>query len=100
MKLAVIAHTDKRMGKAQPADLRAALADAGIPDPMWFEVAKSMLAPYGSAEPRRPSSDPSRPLAQSATNARPQRSSNTMSDNGRRATGPKRPRGQPIGRMA
>ena len=45
MQLAVIAHTEKRMGEAQPADLRAALRDAGIPDPMWFEVAKSKLAP-------------------------------------------------------
>lgn len=45
MQLAVIAHTEKRMGKAQPADLRAALHDAGISDPLWFEVAKSKLAP-------------------------------------------------------
>ncbi|MFN0028653.1 MAG: diacylglycerol/lipid kinase family protein [Acidimicrobiales bacterium] len=45
MKLAVIAHTEKQMGKAQPADLRAALRDAGFPDPLWFEVAKSKLAP-------------------------------------------------------
>ncbi len=45
MQLAVIAHTEKKIGKAQPADLRAALADAGFKDPMWFEVAKSKLAP-------------------------------------------------------
>lgn len=45
MKVAVIAHSEKRLGRAQPQDLRDALRDAGITDPLWFEVAKSKLAP-------------------------------------------------------
>lgn len=43
-KVAVVAHAGKSMGGGLP-ELRRVLAQAGHPDPMWFEVAKSKQAP-------------------------------------------------------
>ncbi len=42
--VAVVAHAGKTLGGGLSA-LREALADAGCPDPMWFEVTKSKRAP-------------------------------------------------------
>ncbi len=44
MKVAVLVHTGKSLG-AGPSDLRLALADSGVTDPLWFEVPKSKKAP-------------------------------------------------------
>jgi diacylglycerol kinase (ATP) len=43
--IAVVAHRDKTLGSCTPVDLRRALADAGVDDPLWFEVPKSKQAP-------------------------------------------------------
>ena len=42
--VAVVAHAGKSLGGGL-AELRRVLADAGVSDPMWFEVAKSKYAP-------------------------------------------------------
>ena len=44
MKVAVLVHTGKSLG-AGPSELRTTLADAGVSDPLWFEVPKSKKAP-------------------------------------------------------
>lgn len=44
MKVAVVAHTGKTLGGGLP-ELRQALADNGIHDVLWSEVAKSKFAP-------------------------------------------------------
>ena len=44
MKVAVIAHEKKRMG-GDLDDLRTALADRGVTDPIWYQVPKSKKAP-------------------------------------------------------
>jgi diacylglycerol kinase (ATP) len=44
MKVAVVAHRGKTVGGGL-AELRQALTDAGVPDPIWFEVPKSKKAP-------------------------------------------------------
>lgn len=46
--VAVVAHRGKTLG-AGLGDLRQALYDAGITDPMWFEVTKSRKAPKRAA---------------------------------------------------
>ena len=43
-KVAVIAHTGKQLGGGL-GELRTALHDEGIPDPLWVEVTKSRYAP-------------------------------------------------------
>jgi YegS/Rv2252/BmrU family lipid kinase len=43
--VAVVAHREKRLGAATPADLRRTLAEAGVDDPLWYEVPKSKRAP-------------------------------------------------------
>lgn len=47
--VAVVAHRGKTLG-AGLSDLRQALYDAGINDPMWFEVPKSRKAPARARE--------------------------------------------------
>ncbi len=42
--VAVIAHQKKQLGGGL-AELRTTLADAGVTDPLWFEVPKSKKAP-------------------------------------------------------
>jgi YegS/Rv2252/BmrU family lipid kinase len=44
MKTAVVAHGRKTLGGGL-AELRARLADAGVPEPLWYEVSKSRKAP-------------------------------------------------------
>lgn len=44
-KIAVVAHRKKVLHGARLDALRSALADEGVPDPMWFEVNKSRKAP-------------------------------------------------------
>src|SRR5215471_21313005 len=44
MKVGVVAHAGKTVGGGLPA-LRRVLADKGIADPFWVEVAKSKKAP-------------------------------------------------------
>ena len=44
MNVAVVAHRGKTIGGGLE-ELRRALADVGVPDPMWFEVPKSKKAP-------------------------------------------------------
>ncbi len=44
MKLAVVAHAGKMLGGGLP-ELRRALAEAGVADPLWTEVPKSKRAP-------------------------------------------------------
>lgn len=44
MKLAVVAHAGKTVGGGL-SELRHTLADAGVSDPLWFEVPKSKRAP-------------------------------------------------------
>ena len=43
-QVAVIVHTEKRLGRAGPEDLRKALVEAGVDEPMWYEVPKSKKA--------------------------------------------------------
>ena len=43
-QVAVIVHTEKRLGRAAPEDLRMALVEAGVDEPMWFEVPQSKKA--------------------------------------------------------
>ena len=52
-QVAVIVHTEKRLGRAGPEDLRKALVEAGVDKPMWFEVPKSKKA----AKPARKAAD-------------------------------------------
>src|SRR6202046_2329276 len=42
--VAVVAHSSKSFGGGLP-ELRKLLADAGVTDPLWYEVAKSRRAP-------------------------------------------------------
>src|SRR3954449_10603993 len=42
--VAVVAHSEKHLDGGLP-ELRTLLADAGVADPLWFEVAKSKRAP-------------------------------------------------------
>jgi diacylglycerol kinase (ATP) len=42
--VAVVAHSAKTLGGGLP-ELREKLADAGVADPLWFEVPKSRMAP-------------------------------------------------------
>ena len=49
MRPAVVAHAGKTLGDGLPA-LRRRLADAGHPDPIWFEVPKAKRAPRAVAE--------------------------------------------------
>ena len=44
MKVAVVAHAGKTLDGGLPA-LRRALAEAGVEDPLWYEVPKAKLAP-------------------------------------------------------
>ena len=44
MKVAVVAHAGKTFGGGLP-ELRRALAEAGVPEPLWTEVPKSKRAP-------------------------------------------------------
>ena len=44
MKVAVVAHRDKKLGGGLP-ELRRVLADEGVTDPLWYEVPKSRKAP-------------------------------------------------------
>jgi YegS/Rv2252/BmrU family lipid kinase len=44
MRIAVVAHRKKSLGKGLP-ELRKSLAGYGIDDPLWFEVGKSRRAP-------------------------------------------------------
>ena len=44
MKVAVVAHAGKTLGGGLP-ELRRALAEAGVPEPLWTEVPKSKRAP-------------------------------------------------------
>lgn len=44
-RVGVIVHGKKRLKGARPDELRAALGDAGIIDPIWYEVPKSKKAP-------------------------------------------------------
>lgn len=44
MKLAVVAHAGKTLGGGLP-ELRRALVEAGVPEPLWIEVPKSKRAP-------------------------------------------------------
>src|SRR5689334_6959880 len=43
-RVGVVAHREKSLGGGL-AELRAALADAGIDDPIWYEVGRSGKAP-------------------------------------------------------
>jgi YegS/Rv2252/BmrU family lipid kinase len=45
MKVAVVAHVNKSLAGARPDALRAALAEAGIEEPLWYEVESSSEAP-------------------------------------------------------
>ena len=42
--VAVVAHAGKTLGDGLP-ELRRVLADAGVGDPIWYEVSKSKYAP-------------------------------------------------------
>ena len=44
MKVAVVAHAEKRLGGGLP-ELRRALARAGVEEPLWYEVPKAKKAP-------------------------------------------------------
>ena len=44
-RVGVIVHRKKRLQRADPAELRTALLDAGVLDPLWYEVPKSKKAP-------------------------------------------------------
>jgi len=44
MRVAVVAHAEKTLGDGLPA-LRRALADAGVEEPLWYEVPKAKKAP-------------------------------------------------------
>jgi YegS/Rv2252/BmrU family lipid kinase len=44
MKVAVVAHNEKRLGGGLP-ELRRALAAAGVEEPLWYEVPKAKRAP-------------------------------------------------------
>ena len=44
MKVAVVAHMEKRLGGGLP-ELRRVLASYGIEDPLWYEVPKAKRAP-------------------------------------------------------
>lgn len=50
MKIAVIVHVKKRLGHDDVGDLRLALTDAGVTDPLWFDVNKSKKAPKAAAK--------------------------------------------------
>ena len=50
--VAVIAHQKKQLGGGL-GELRSALADAGVTDPLWFEVPKSKKAPKRGPPGRR-----------------------------------------------
>ena len=45
MKVAVVGHAGKRLGGDGLPALRRALADAGVGDPLWYEVPKAKHAP-------------------------------------------------------
>ncbi|HET7574762.1 MAG TPA: acylglycerol kinase family protein, partial [Solirubrobacterales bacterium] len=49
MKVAVVAHAGKTVGGGLP-ELRRALEDAGVADPLWTEVPKSKRAPAAVEE--------------------------------------------------
>lgn len=49
MKVAVVAHEKKRMG-GDLDDLRTALSDCGVTDPIWYQVPKSKKAPKKAEE--------------------------------------------------
>jgi diacylglycerol kinase (ATP) len=49
MKVAVVAHAGKTVGGGLP-ELRRALEEAGVADPIWTEVPKSKRAPAAVAE--------------------------------------------------
>ncbi|HET7119616.1 MAG TPA: diacylglycerol kinase family protein [Solirubrobacterales bacterium] len=49
MKVAVVAHAGKTLGGGLP-ELRRALAEAGVSDPLWTEVPKSKRAPAAVEE--------------------------------------------------
>jgi diacylglycerol kinase (ATP) len=45
VKVAVVAHAEKRLGRDGLPDLRRALERRGIADPLWYEVPKAKRAP-------------------------------------------------------
>jgi diacylglycerol kinase (ATP) len=45
MRVAVVAHAEKRLGGGGLPELRRALAAEGVAEPLWYEVAKAKKAP-------------------------------------------------------